>query len=599
MILQCGDMARNIPPPPPPPPHTSNETNRRTSRIQGMILVPTRELAIQVQTSLSLILSACSKDICSSSSSSNNRLLEDIQHVTVAALYGGQSRTMQLEQLETATIITATSGRLLDVLQQVTPTDKQHINDNKDSIHSVPIIFPKLHTIVIDEADRMAIHTDLSEQTKQILALIRSPAHNNNDKKDTNNQIPVSQQRRMILCSATWPDRATSVWKEWIRYTTLPATTSTIVVTVDAMTMEPSSRPTKTKDGQQQLGSMVDNAHHTTNEAGNEEQQEMNNLSVVTANVVSGENHTTTVSTTGTLDPKKISNASPSFIVSRIPSHLIQTLHVCAEHKKMKKLLHTLDILFPKSTTANKNVSHHKAGIIFFNKIKTIEHMHHFVTKERPHLKQSIMILHSQLHQTQREHVWNQFVQQKQQRRDQPMILFATDVAARGIHTSDIQFIINYDFPSNIEQYIHRCGRAGRNHASSHSGTNSVADAVESAPTIYSFFTRNLAPLANDMIQLLEASQQVVDPNLRALVVVVKRKKEKDPPKDAKAQPQPRSRNEAEHDNQEQQDVDDNDSFDEDDNDPFFQQLSPRRIVLTRASNVSDASSDSDESAND
>ena len=41
-------------------------------------------------------------------------------------------------------------------------------------------------------------------------------------------------------------------------------------------------------------------------------------------------------------------------------------------------------------------------------------------------------------------------------------ILVATDVAARGLDVDDIKFVINYDYPSNSEDYIHRIGRTGR-----------------------------------------------------------------------------------------------------------------------------------------
>lgn len=41
--------------------------------------------------------------------------------------------------------------------------------------------------------------------------------------------------------------------------------------------------------------------------------------------------------------------------------------------------------------------------------------------------------------------------------------LIATDVAARGIDFKDITHVINYDFPSGRETYIHRIGRTGRN----------------------------------------------------------------------------------------------------------------------------------------
>ncbi len=40
--------------------------------------------------------------------------------------------------------------------------------------------------------------------------------------------------------------------------------------------------------------------------------------------------------------------------------------------------------------------------------------------------------------------------------------LIATDVAARGIHVSDIDIVINYSFPESNEAYVHRIGRTGR-----------------------------------------------------------------------------------------------------------------------------------------
>ncbi len=40
--------------------------------------------------------------------------------------------------------------------------------------------------------------------------------------------------------------------------------------------------------------------------------------------------------------------------------------------------------------------------------------------------------------------------------------LVATDVAARGIDVDNVTHVINYDFPQDIESYIHRIGRTGR-----------------------------------------------------------------------------------------------------------------------------------------
>ena len=41
-------------------------------------------------------------------------------------------------------------------------------------------------------------------------------------------------------------------------------------------------------------------------------------------------------------------------------------------------------------------------------------------------------------------------------------IVVATDVAGRGIHVDDIDYVINFDFPYEAEDYVHRIGRTGR-----------------------------------------------------------------------------------------------------------------------------------------
>lgn len=41
-------------------------------------------------------------------------------------------------------------------------------------------------------------------------------------------------------------------------------------------------------------------------------------------------------------------------------------------------------------------------------------------------------------------------------------VLVATDVAARGIDISDVSHVINFDIPSNYDDYVHRIGRTGR-----------------------------------------------------------------------------------------------------------------------------------------
>lgn len=83
----------------------------------------------------------------------------------------------------------------------------------------------------------------------------------------------------------------------------------------------------------------------------------------------------------------------------------------------------------------------------------------HMVDELKEYLDQnghSTESIHGDLKQSQRTMVMNSFKQGR------VSILIATDVAARGIDVSDIDYVINYDIPMKTEEYVHRIGRTGR-----------------------------------------------------------------------------------------------------------------------------------------
>ena len=85
-------------------------------------------------------------------------------------------------------------------------------------------------------------------------------------------------------------------------------------------------------------------------------------------------------------------------------------------------------------------------------------------------------------------------------------VVVATDVAGRGIHVDDIGFVVNYDFPYEPEDYVHRIGRTGR---AGHAGTAiSFADENESfaIPGIEKFIGEPLKCLHPDDDLLLPPS---------------------------------------------------------------------------------------------
>lgn len=47
-------------------------------------------------------------------------------------------------------------------------------------------------------------------------------------------------------------------------------------------------------------------------------------------------------------------------------------------------------------------------------------------------------------------------------RKGELKVLIATDVSARGIDIQNVEFVVNYDLPETLENYVHRVGRTGR-----------------------------------------------------------------------------------------------------------------------------------------
>ncbi|KGL88570.1 putative ATP-dependent RNA helicase DDX43, partial [Charadrius vociferus] len=73
-------------------------------------------------------------------------------------------------------------------------------------------------------------------------------------------------------------------------------------------------------------------------------------------------------------------------------------------------------------------------------------------------------------------------------------ILVATDLASRGLDVHDITHVFNFDFPRNIEEYVHRVGRTGR--------AGRTGEAV-------TLVTKNDWRVASELIEILERANQV------------------------------------------------------------------------------------------
>lgn len=72
-------------------------------------------------------------------------------------------------------------------------------------------------------------------------------------------------------------------------------------------------------------------------------------------------------------------------------------------------------------------------------------------------LKHSCLYIHAKMDQGERNRVFQNFAQKKAAR-----VLVATDLITRGIDIETVNVVINFDFPSTSETYLHRIGRTGR-----------------------------------------------------------------------------------------------------------------------------------------
>merc|ERR1711997_1127341 len=89
----------------------------------------------------------------------------------------------------------------------------------------------------------------------------------------------------------------------------------------------------------------------------------------------------------------------------------------------------------------------------------------------------------------------------KQFKSRESSLLVATDVAARGLDVDDIRMVVNFDFPNDMESYVHRIGRTGR------AGKKGLA--------VSFFVALKNGRLAKDLIETLSRTGQLIPTELQ------------------------------------------------------------------------------------
>uniref|UniRef100_A0A9J8B805 RNA helicase n=1 Tax=Cyprinus carpio carpio TaxID=630221 RepID=A0A9J8B805_CYPCA len=91
-------------------------------------------------------------------------------------------------------------------------------------------------------------------------------------------------------------------------------------------------------------------------------------------------------------------------------------------------------------------------AVIFINTRRKVDWL-----TEKMHARDfTVSALHGDMEQKERDVIMKEF------RSGSSRVLITTDLLARGIDVQQVSLVINYDLPTNRENYIHRIGRGGR-----------------------------------------------------------------------------------------------------------------------------------------
>mmetsp|Transcript_32136 Transcript_32136/g.67549 ORF Transcript_32136/g.67549 Transcript_32136/m.67549 type:complete len:629 (+) Transcript_32136:472-2358(+) len=127
---------------------------------------------------------------------------------------------------------------------------------------------------------------------------------------------------------------------------------------------------------------------------------------------------------------------------SKTPAGLEQSMMTVPLHHKLNAIYS-----FVKSHLKSKT-------IIFLSSCSQVRHVWQIFCTLQPGIP--LMALHGKLKQDTRTKLYFDFLQRPH------AVLFATDVAARGLDFPNVDWVVQADAPEDVEMYIHRVGRTAR-----------------------------------------------------------------------------------------------------------------------------------------
>lgn len=381
---------------------SSANTHRSTQNLRTIIILPTRELAIQTfQTTLQLTLksySSCIVPVC---------------------LSGGEKRKSEKARLRKGvSILIGTPGRLLDHLQK-TECLRNSLESNS-----------MLDWLVLDEADRL-LDMGLGHQVKQILEEVSSLVHSNGE------DMRSSHTFRSVLVSATVTDEMQELARNLL-----------------------CGKHVKGKDNQKQqwewvCASMTEPIHRQDSDPARK---------IVTDGTKSDSDANESELLQQQNNVLPLANAAPRqlaqqhMVVSaklRLPALIAFLLARMKQNQRVVVFMSTCD-----------GVDYHHELFSSVDSILAADNENASSTKGLFGKYCNLYRLHGNVPHAERNKIIEKFCSDCPHRNvelvGKAKILFATDVAARGLNLPGVDWIVQYDPPCETADYIHRAGRTAR-----------------------------------------------------------------------------------------------------------------------------------------
>lgn len=147
--------------------------------------------------------------------------------------------------------------------------------------------------------------------------------------------------------------------------------------------------------------------------------------------------------------PKKIQNFARSALVKPV------TINVGRAGAASMNVIQEIEYVKPEAKIVHLLESLQKTAppvLMFAEKKQDVDAIHEYLLLKGV----EAVAIHGGKDQEERTHAVEAF------RAGNKDVLVATDVASKGLDFADVQHVINYDMPDDIENYVHRIGRTGR-----------------------------------------------------------------------------------------------------------------------------------------